>query len=186
MCPTKKKKIYIIYNILTVYANLYLGGWKRHLFSRDDNLTSLNDVISWHRFIEDVLLIWGRNREELMEFMEALDQNKFNMKFTVDCNQSSVTFLDVQIFINTDNTLGSSLYRKPTAGNTILHASSAHPQSLISSIPYSQYLRIWRNCTGDDDFEQKARDLQTRLHHRAYSPKCLKKAYNRAKNQSGS
>lgn len=49
-------------------------------------------------------------------------------------------FLDLQILVDADGTLCSSLYRKPSSGNTILHASSAHPQPLLDSIPYNQFL----------------------------------------------
>lgn len=38
--------------------------------------------------------------------------------------------------IKMDGLLSSSLYRKPTVGNSILHASSFHPRARISSIPY--------------------------------------------------
>lgn len=40
-------------------------------------------------------------------------------------------FLDMTIYKNEDDTLASILFRKPTAGNTVLNASSAHPSSLI-------------------------------------------------------
>lgn len=69
----------------------------------------------------------------------------------------------------------NSLYCEATAGNTKLHASRAHPQPLIRSIPFSQYLRIRCNCSDDPAFQMKANNLMDRLLQRGYSLICLKK-----------
>lgn len=53
-------------------------------------------------------------------------------------DKEHVAFLDVEVFRDNDGNLGSKLYRKPTVGNSILHASSFHPQTLVKSVPYSQ------------------------------------------------
>lgn len=83
------------------------------------------------------------------------------------------------ISIDTNGKFDSSLYRKPSAGNTILHARSFHPDSLVKSIPYSQYLRLKRNCSRDSDFQASAKDLYDKLRVQGFSHTCLKRAYNR-------
>lgn len=75
--------------------------------------------------------------------------------------------------------LSSKLFKKPTAGNTILRSSSSHPKSLVNSIPYSQYIRIKRNCSDYADYKKEANSLKQRLLDRGYSHKCLKQAFNR-------
>lgn len=95
-------------------------------------------------------------------------------------DKSSITFLDVIIHKDEKGSLSSSLYRKPTAGNSILHASSFYPQALILSIPYSQYLRIRRNCSDTEVLKREADLLKVRLMAQSYSNTCLKKAFNRA------
>lgn len=89
----------------------------------------------------------------------------------------NITFLDVKVRRDNEGALCSSLYRKPTAGNAILHSSSFHPKTLINSIPLSQYLSIRHNGTDDTTFLIKARKLQDRLLQRGYSQTSLKKAY---------
>lgn len=76
----------------------------------------------------------------------------------------------------------STLFRKPLAGNSLLHAGSSHPEKLIRSIPYSQFLRLRRNCTHDVDFQKEADSLCDHLLTRGYSNTCLRKAFNRVKN----
>lgn len=98
------------------------------------------------------------------------------------CAPSRISFLDVEIFINKDGTISSSLFRKLSSGNTILHAASLHPKSLFKSIPYSQYLCLKRNCSKEEDFLREANNLYERI-HRGYSHTCLKKAFNRGKQE---
>lgn len=95
-------------------------------------------------------------------------------------HEHEITFLDVTIHKQQDGSLTSSLYRKSTSGNSILHATSFHPQPLIRSIPYSQYLRVRRNCTDDIIFKREADMLRERLLTRGYSKTCLKRAFRRA------
>lgn len=49
----------------------------------------------------------------------------------------------------------------------------------LKSIPYSQFLRLRRNCTLDADFHLAANDLSLRLHQRGYSRSLLNKAFNK-------
>lgn len=93
---------------------------------------------------------------------------------------ASIDFLDISIIKDVDGHLHTNLFRKPTAGNTILHSSSFHPYPLIRSIPYGQYLRLRRNCSKISDFQIEANKLRDRLIARGYSKKILKKAYKKA------
>lgn len=92
-----------------------------------------------------------------------MNNNMCNLSFTMIYSSSELHFLDVTIYKEKGGTLASFLYRKATAGNTILHASSAHPQPLIRFIPFSQYLRIRRNCSDDTVFQSEANKLRDRL-----------------------
>lgn len=135
------------------YENLYLGEWERSLLDDDDDIVPLmSNITSWYCYIDDVLLTWEGSVDGLNAFMLAINKNAFNLHFTMSYSATKITFLDVTIYKHEDGHLSSGLFRKPTAGNTILHASSAHPKSLICSIPFSQYLRLKRNCSTPEFF----------------------------------
>lgn len=161
------------------YANLYLGGRERELFANGHLSELLKNRISWHRYIDDVLFFWSGTRNELYRLMDLLAINEYNLTFTMDCSQSKIKFLDLQICVDADGVLYYSLYCKSSSGNTILHASSAHPKQLLDSIPYSQYLTLKRNCMLNVDFHQAADDLYIKLQKRGYSHSLLKKAFNK-------
>ncbi|XP_069804728.1 uncharacterized protein [Dendropsophus ebraccatus] len=83
---------------------------------------------------------------------------------------------DANGYIQTD------VFRKKTAANSYLHASSSHPPSTINAIPVGQYLRIKRICSSSEDFEKQAKELKERFLNRGYSRRSLKWAYVRARN----
>lgn len=159
------------------YANLYLGGWERMVFSDDLMEPFLDHVLGWFRFIDDLLVIWTGTEQLLQTFIAELNINSFNLHFTFSYDRLSIPFLDVLITKDSTGHLTTDLYRKPTAGNTLLHASSLHPRPLVRSIPFAQYLRLRRNCTEDGDFYKQANALRTRLLARGYKRTVLRKAF---------
>lgn len=90
-----------------------------------------------------------RPEETLMEFFNIINHNDYNLKFTITHDPNTLTFSDVQVIRNPVGKLTSTLFRKSTARNTVLHSSSFHPMPLKKSIPYGQYLRVRRNCSSD-------------------------------------
>lgn len=74
-----------------------------------------------------------------------------------------IPFLDMLICIDQEGTLSTTLYRKETAGNSLLRAESAYPVALKRSIPSAQYMRLRRICTDMGEFKKQAGLLQKRF-----------------------
>lgn len=129
-------------------------------------------------------LVWTGTQNLLDSFIQTINHNSMNLKFTISAHPNQITFLDLTIFKDKENCLATTLFRKETAGNTLLHAESAHPRSLIKSIPYAQYLRLRRNCTHLEEFKSQANALRNRLLARGYTKTILRSAYNKAIRQS--
>lgn len=111
-------------------------------------------------------MLWAGPKEELITFLEGLQNNTYNLKFTYSFSQERITFLDVELYVDNKGNLCSTLYRKPTAGNTVLHATSSHPKPRINNIPLSQYLRLRRNCSHEEDLKQESNQLYKLLRSR--------------------
>lgn len=116
----------------------------------------------------------GEDRQTFLDLLSLLQDNEER-----DSNQTSVEFLDLTLNI-INGTIETSLFRKPTATNSLLEFSSFHPTHLKRGIPYGQYLRLRRNCTDIQDFKQNALDLTARFRNRGYPKKLLNQAYNKA------
>ncbi|XP_073480204.1 uncharacterized protein [Aquarana catesbeiana] len=162
------------------YANLYLGEWEA-MFLGDEGLSMYTDhILCWYRYIDDLFIVWDGSIDLLRECLLRMNRNDFNLNFTMSFDKQCITFLDVEVCRGEEGSVISKLYRKSTASNAILHASSFHPKPLLNSIPYSQYLRAKRNCSDSDTFKLEANRLRDRLLLRGYSHASLKRSFKKA------
>lgn len=117
--------------------------------------------------------------------MGSLNSNSYNVKFTMNCSQSCITFLDTMVSTDTRGYLKCNLYCKETAGNTIVQSDSSdssHTLALLKSNLVRQYLRIRRNSLSDLDFKIQKDELCKRLLARGYSKTSLQKSFLRENN----
>lgn len=124
--------------------------------------------MTWHRHINDIFVVWDGPLELLRTFLDGLNTNVFNILFTL---------LDTLVRIDSLGNISTTLYRKPTVGNSILRANSAHPVALKRSVPIAQYLRIRLICSFLSDFKTQARALQDQLLQKGYSRTLFKKKH---------
>ena len=123
----------------------------------------------WFRFIDDIWGIFCSTEEELNSFVEFCNSFHDTIKFMVEYSKKLITFLDVTMY-QEDNRIKSTLYVKPTDSHSYLDYSSCHPQTIKSSIPYSQFLRMRRNCTEWTEFVKHSVQLLSYLSLREYPP----------------
>ncbi|XP_069606611.1 uncharacterized protein [Ranitomeya imitator] len=162
------------------YANLFMGAWEWSIF-QENEIQGMERIHNWIRFIDDILFIWEGPIEELNILMNRLNQNDKNIKLTYKYGRE-IDFLDLLITTLPDGHLSTTVYRKPTATNSLLHASSLHPRSTTNSIPIGQFLRIKRICSEEAQFEAQSRALRERFQDRGYNRRAIQKGYWRAKN----
>ena len=99
----------------------------------------------WFRFIDDIWGIFRGTEEELNTFVEYCNSFHETINFTVEYLKNLIKFLDVTTY--QENRIKATLFVKPTDSHSYLDFSSCHPQTIKSSIPWSQFLRMRRNCT---------------------------------------
>lgn len=76
--------------------------------------------------------------------------------------------------------LQTRTFRKQSAANTLLLASSHHPLSLIRGIPIGRLFCICRNCLDEVGYRSETEDLYWRFRNRGYSHKTIWWAWKRA------
>ena len=132
------------------YANLFVGFIEHPSFSQcHDPKPEL-----YGRYIDDCIGATSSTREELTQFITAVNSFHPALKYTWEISDTSLAFLDIKISIE-GNGLCTSVYYKPTDSHSYLLYSSSHPSHVKNSIPFSQFLRLRRLCCDDSDFSEK-------------------------------
>ncbi|XP_077113033.1 uncharacterized protein LOC143768226 [Ranitomeya variabilis] len=121
--------------------------------------------------------------EECQDFVNTLNDNPWNIRLTSQYSQGDIEFLDLKLSVM-ETRIVTTLYRKPTATNSLLHFTSFHPQHLKRGIPKGQFYRVKRNCSRVGDFEEHSRELTTRFRERGYPHKITTKAYFNCKSRN--
>lgn len=159
------------------FANLFMGLLERSFL----NSQTLKPFI-WLRFIDDIFLLWQHGNESLSTFLNNL--NSFsNLNFTWTTSQDSITFLDVDVFMN-HNLLNTKIHVKNSNKMQYLHYSSCHPMHIKRSIPKSLSLRAQNLCSDQADFNNYIRNLSNALDARGYPEKLVKNQIKAPKNNA--
>ena len=147
------------------YANLFMGYFEeRYIYPKIDGKT-----LMYLRFIDDIFMIWTSSEEELKEFIKNINEEHPTIKFDIEYSYHEIHFLDTKIKITSDNKIRTSLYKKTTDRNTMIHQKSYHPPAMKRNIPYSQALRISRICSEEDDYHQELTNLIKKFKARGYN-----------------
>ena len=87
-----------------------------------------------------------KREEKLLQFYKDFNLENPDIYVTMNHSTEEVNFLDATIKLK-NNTLQTSLYKKPTNSQTYLHPTSSHPPYTFAFIIFSQALRYKRICS---------------------------------------
>ncbi|XP_063547523.1 uncharacterized protein LOC134754960, partial [Cydia strobilella] len=107
------------------------------------------------RYVDDTFTILPKN--SVSTFLDHLNSIHSKIKFTMELEKyCSLPFLDVLVKRDPDNTLGRTVYRKPTHTDRYLNGKSHHHPSQLVTVGKSLFLRAQRIC----DDQHLAAELQ--------------------------
>ena len=145
------------------YANLFVGYIEHQFFNQYNGPKP--DL--YRRYIDDCVGATSSTREELNQFITAVNSFHPALKYTWEISDTSLAFLDIKVSVE-GNGLCTSVHYKPTDSNSYLLYSSSHPSHVKNSIPYSQFLRLRRLCSEDSDFSLKSEEMCEFFDKRGY------------------
>ena len=119
------------------------------------------------RYIDDIVGAASCQRDELENFIDFVSNFHPAFQFTSTITETELPFLDINLHISEDR-IHTSIFHKETDTHSYLHFSSFHPYHCKRVIPYSQFLRLRRLCSDDDDFLVKSREMMTIFTQRGY------------------
>ncbi|XP_053556225.1 uncharacterized protein LOC128647464 [Bombina bombina] len=107
------------------------------------------------------------SQKQLEEWFEQLNMANPALQFKIQFNKTQVDFLDVRLY-KKQNRIHSTLFRKNTDRNSLLHYTSCHPPATKRSLPKSQLLRVIRNNTEEGNKIQQLHEMSSRFKMREY------------------
>ncbi|CAH2250632.1 Hypothetical predicted protein [Pelobates cultripes] len=159
-----------------MYANAFMyENETQHILSCYNH-----QITRYFRLIDDILILWNGSKEEALQFVHALNNLTTQVKMTATIDEHSVQFLDLEIMM-ANQKLEYKRFSKPTDRNTILHFQSFHPKHLKQSLPYSQFLRVFRNNSLSEQRDQQLLLMYGKFQARGYPWTVLDQALAKAK-----
>ena len=130
----------------------------------------------WYRYVDDSFVIWSHGQDKLEGFLDHLNNLQERIQFTIETeNDGHLPFLDIDIYRQTDGTLGHKVYRKPTHTSLYLQQSShhhpAHKQSVLTSL-----IHRGRALCDEDFLPQELEFLTAVLKNNGYNHRKIKRA----------
>ena len=105
-----------------IVANLYMESFERRAL----DLSPLNPK-TWKCYVDDTDVVWPHRRRSLAQFLEHLNNQNNNIKFTMKTEDNrSLPFLDVLVSRNKDRSISHQEFRKRTHTDRYLHDNSHH------------------------------------------------------------
>lgn len=160
------------------FANLFIGYLEERFIYTSELFKTC--VCRWWRYIDDVMVIWKGGEDMFNKFVIELNGIYSTIKFNPEHSHVSIPFLDVLIKVDEKGNLTTSLYNKPTDRNTILRYDSAHPRHLTDNLPISQFLRVLRICSEEDDRALQLEKMTKKFQERGYPEDIIENARRKA------
>ena len=102
------------------------------------------------------------SNSEFDQFIDYVSNFHHAFQFTFVVSEKKIEFLDIKISV-CRNRLSTSVHYKTTDSHSYLKYGSCHPKACKNAIPYSQFLRLRRLCSEDNDFMSKVNEMENFL-----------------------
>ncbi len=156
------------------YANIFMAELEEKLLAD----YPIKPIV-WKRYIDDVFCIWPGQKEEVKKFIEYLNQAHSTIKFTYECSNTTIDFLDLTVYKGTKYKTQRKLDIKPFFKKTnkfqYLHYTSAHPRNTFSSLIKGEQTRLLRACSDKQEYNNIQDKMYRAFRDRGYPAKLIKK-----------
>ena len=158
------------------YACLFMGWLEERFFSSYTG--PIPEV--YKRFIDDTTGTTIMPQPDLEKFLDAFGSFHPAIKVVTEISEISLDTLDVIAKVKENGTLATTVFYKPTDSHSYVPYSSHHPKACLDSIPYSQFLRLRRICSEDDDFKEQCSKMAGFFLAREYPRSVVERALVKA------
>ena len=153
------------------YACLFVGHVEEQIFQQHPGKKP--DL--YKRYIDDIAGAASCSKNELDSFAEFINNFHPSLKFTWAISDNQLPFL-VLLLKPTPQGLTTSIHYKETDSHSYLTYTSSHPFRCKNSVLYSQFLRLKRICSDENDYKTKSKEMASFFLQRDYPPAVVDRA----------
>ena len=109
-------------------------------------ILTVDHVLKWVRYINDILMVWDDSSFQLENFRALLNQYHSNLQFTLEIGNKSIHFLDLTITLvpHQDKIIPRfNIFRNSAHAGVTINGSSLHPCSYIQAACLTMILRLF-------------------------------------------
>ena len=158
------------------YADIFMGKFEK------EKIYPLikGKALCYYRFRDDIFMIWTAGENSLKKFFSDINKVHTSIKFDCKYSKQEISFLDTTVILQSNGTLSTKLYRKPTDRNAYLHFNSYHPVKQKENIPFGQFLRAKKICSSNNEADISFQDIEAKFKMRGYPSSKLKEQRRKA------
>jgi hypothetical protein len=173
---TKMAPTYATLTLAFLEINLYQAIKEKYGDEIEKNFKN-----GWKRYLDDCFIFWDQKWGNITDFFSLLQNLHPKIDFTMDNSSEEIPFLDILIRKNSDGTIITDIYRKPTDSQRYLHFRSHHPDNCKKAVPLMLARRICTIVTDPALLNKRLDELEDTLRERGYPLPLIKKGINLAK-----
>jgi len=137
----------------------------------------------WDRYVDDCFSIVEGDENTVLLLFNYINSLNSDIQFTYECSKDCVAFLDLNIFMNTEEKrLDFSLFVKPTSQDIFLDYTSAHPRKTILNSAKNEIRRAINNSSTPKLQDNSIKRIADMLKKNSFPPKIVQKLIQETKN----
>ena len=158
------------------YAKLFVGYIELQFF----NQYNVPKPELYRRYIDDCVGATSSTREDLNQFITAVNSFHPALKYTWEISDTYLAFLDIK-FLSKATVYALVCTTNPQILIVICCIDLlVHPSHVKNSIPYSQFLRLHRLRSDNSDFSSKSEEMCNFFDKRGYPASVVEAGHHRA------
>jgi hypothetical protein len=157
-----------------ILAEIFLNHLENKNLWNDENRYK-DKIIFFYRYVDDIIILYDGNSRQVNIFNKFMNKIHPNMKFTLELEENnSLNFLDLTLK-KSDNRFMFNVFRKPTATDTTIHATSHHPMSHKLAAYHSFVNRLLSVPLSNEDYINEKNIIKHIAVSNGYSPELIDK-----------
>ena len=160
-------------------AEIFMSNFEEIFFNHKYHFFTKH-IISYHRYVDDILIIHKGSRANLIALQNILN-NISCLEFTYELEREGrLTFLDIELLKNKNSdTLTFNIFRKPTQTDNIIPALSASPTSHKKAVFHFLFNRIYNIPLSEQLFNEEVNKIVNLGLRNGYNINWIQNLYNR-------